>query len=368
MFAEEYGGAIKLFGGEPLLRPHVVRAAMEEARRHAAIRWVYLSTNGLGAHRGLAPLPEGLPKGILTISLDGRPEDHRAERVAVNSAVPDAYDHVVSLKDKLLRTPRVVITQTIAPERAVNADANLAHLLELGFWRFNFLPGYYIPWTIEQVDDLEQAFQQMSERIQARWRQGDKDLRPQPVHVGTHAILQHRLRRRRRPDNPSVECWPLRCSRSPSKSDGGGVARRTTVAGPAPRANRARQSNPGEQSRPSRARLHSYGRRQAERLLSRTVPALGRLKAARERRMSEDTQISELGLAEDATPWIGPNGKVMERLELHLTYTRPERCVFCSEADRMKRYKQFPVTWGHHRNHPEDSRRAWGEGGPSHRW
>ena len=39
---------------------------------------------------------------------------------------------------QLLRTPRVVITQTIAPERAVNADANLAHLLELGFWRFNF--------------------------------------------------------------------------------------------------------------------------------------------------------------------------------------------------------------------------------------
>lgn len=62
--------------------------------------------------------------------------------------------------------------------------------------------------------------------------------------------------------------------------------------------------------------------------------------------MIEDTQISELGLAEGSTPWIGPNGKIMERLELHLTYTCPERCVFCSEADRMKRYKQFPVTWG----------------------
>ena len=48
--------------------------------------------------------------------------------------------------------------------------------------------------------------------------------------------------------------------------------------------------------------------------------------------MSEDTQISELGLAEGATPWIGPNGKIMERLELHLTYTCPERCVFCSEG------------------------------------
>lgn len=45
-------------------------------------------------------------------------------------------------------------------------------------------------------------------------------------------------------------------------------------------------------------------------------------------------------------PWIGPHGQVMERLELHLTYTCPERCQFCSEEHRMQRYKQFPVTWG----------------------
>ena len=59
-----------------------------------------------------------------------------------------------------------------------------------------------------------------------------------------------------------------------------------------------------------------------------------------------ETQVSELDLPKDATPWIGPNGVVMERLELHLTYTCPERCVFCSEAGRMRDYKAFPVTWG----------------------
>lgn len=45
-------------------------------------------------------------------------------------------------------------------------------------------------------------------------------------------------------------------------------------------------------------------------------------------------------------PWIGPLGQRMERLELHLTYTCPERCGFCSEDHRMKRYRQFPVTFG----------------------
>ena len=48
----------------------------------------------------------------------------------------------------------------------------------------------------------------------------------------------------------------------------------------------------------------------------------------------------------NATPWVGPNGQVMERLELHLTYSCPERCVFCSEETRMNKYRKFPVTWG----------------------
>ena len=45
-------------------------------------------------------------------------------------------------------------------------------------------------------------------------------------------------------------------------------------------------------------------------------------------------------------PWIGPQGQVMKRLELHLTYTCPERCVFCSEEHRMQSYRPFQVTWG----------------------
>ena len=46
------------------------------------------------------------------------------------------------------------------------------------------------------------------------------------------------------------------------------------------------------------------------------------------------------------TPWIGPHGRLMERLELHITYTCPERCVFCSEEHRMQAYKPYQVTFG----------------------
>jgi len=45
------------------------------------------------------------------------------------------------------------------------------------------------------------------------------------------------------------------------------------------------------------------------------------------------------------TPWIGPHGKSIAWLELHLTYTCPERCVFCSEEHRMQEFKRFPVTF-----------------------
>ncbi len=45
-------------------------------------------------------------------------------------------------------------------------------------------------------------------------------------------------------------------------------------------------------------------------------------------------------------PWVGPEGQVMRRLELHLTYHCPERCLFCSEEHRMVGFSRFPVTWG----------------------
>ena len=51
-------------------------------------------------------------------------------------------------------------------------------------------------------------------------------------------------------------------------------------------------------------------------------------------------------VATTSAPWVGPQGQVMERLELHLTYHCPERCVFCSEDHRMAAFRDYPVSWG----------------------
>ena len=77
LFAERYGGGdIKLFGGEPLLVPDVVRAAFDEALHHDAIGKVYLSTNGLGLDAEWIDYLRTYPKAVLTLSMDGKPEDH----------------------------------------------------------------------------------------------------------------------------------------------------------------------------------------------------------------------------------------------------------------------------------------------------
>lgn len=174
LFVDRYGGGdIKLFGGEPLLEENAVRAAFLAARDNPGIRRVYLSTNGLRLNRDWLAFLADQPKGILTISMDGAPEDHRRFRRAL-PGVPDAYSHIVSLLDVLHRTPRVVITQTVAPAAARNALENFDHLRSLGFRRFNLLPGYYLPWRPEQLAHLDRGLAGIGQRFREAWAQGDR--------------------------------------------------------------------------------------------------------------------------------------------------------------------------------------------------
>ena len=162
------GGDIKLFGGEPLLVPDVVRAVIAEAADRDGIRRVYLSTNGLGLDADWLALVRQHPKLVLTVSLDGRPDDHRAHRRALPQ-VADVYSHVTSILPELLRTPRVVVTQTIAPATAHAAHDNFGHLLGMGFRRFNLLPGYYLPWKDAQLAALKGGFESIAQTIRQRW-------------------------------------------------------------------------------------------------------------------------------------------------------------------------------------------------------
>lgn len=174
LFVDRFGGGtIKLFGGEPLLAPDTVRAVLEHARDIPQIKRVYLSTNGLGLTPEWLTFLRQYPKAVLTISLDGKPEDNRNFRRALDG-VADAYDHVVGLMPEIRKTPRVVVTQTIAPTVGGRAGENFAHLYELGFWRFNLLPGYYIPWTEKRLDELRAGFEDIRRFILDKWRNDER--------------------------------------------------------------------------------------------------------------------------------------------------------------------------------------------------
>ncbi len=47
-----------------------------------------------------------------------------------------------------------------------------------------------------------------------------------------------------------------------------------------------------------------------------------------------------------AQPWIGPQGQQARRLEMHLSTACSQRCLFCSESERMAAFRPYPVTWG----------------------
>jgi MoaA/NifB/PqqE/SkfB family radical SAM enzyme len=346
LFAEKYGGGdIKIFGGEPLLVPQVVRAAMQAAAREPSIRRVYISTNGLGLNDEWLDWIASEPKALLTVSMDGAPADHRRFRKAL-PGVADAYDHLLTLMPRLTSTPRVVITQTIPPATAHRAAENFEHLLSLGLRRFNLLPGYFLPWREDQLAALHASFDKIGERIRGLWASGEylylRNLfvwAPTPffntglvvdsdesIHSSNVVLSgkleelgsQTRLGTLSEPpeeatlDASAAATWDLLQQELPPK-----IVESTKAAD-------AALSQFVESLYPSWARWKKARKKDRERAAFEAQPLLER-----------DPQ---------ERPWLGPEGQVMKRLELHVTYSCPERCVFCSEDHRMAAFRSFPVT------------------------
>ena len=167
LFVERHGGGdLKIFGGEPLLVPDVVRAIIKHAP--PSVR-VFLSTNGKNLDEGWIRFLHVNPGVTLTVSMDGRAKDHDTLRRG-----EPTHDRLVALLPHLLRLPRFVVTQTIAPSMARNAAVNFRYLRKLGVRRFNLLPGYYLPWKPEQLAALEENFSAIAGEFEKAWAKHDR--------------------------------------------------------------------------------------------------------------------------------------------------------------------------------------------------
>lgn len=160
------GGEVKLFGGEPLLVPDVVEAVIRRAPPEVR---VYLSTNALHLDDRWIALLHEHPGVTLTVSLDGAARDHDGLRRGEPS-----HAHVAALLPRLLRLPRFVVTQTIAPSTASRAAANFRALRALGVTRFNLLPGYFLPWRPAQLDALNAAFHEIAAEFEQAWARDER--------------------------------------------------------------------------------------------------------------------------------------------------------------------------------------------------
>lgn len=122
---------VKLFGGEPLLRPDLVTRAINRLTTLAPGAAVELPTHG-----------GGLP--AVTALLARHPE------VEVFASLPNPL---------AARLPGAVHNFLITPGEAPAAAARrLALARRLGFSRFNFLPAYFVLWTPVQLKGLAAAF------------------------------------------------------------------------------------------------------------------------------------------------------------------------------------------------------------------
>lgn len=132
---------VKLFGGEPLLRPDLVKRALARLAALAPGTAVELPTHGGGL-----PAVSGL--------LARRPE------VEVFVSRPDPL---------AARMPGVVHNFLLVPgEAPATAVRRLASARRLGFSRFNFLPAYFVLWTPAQLTQLAVVFQALR-LVLERW-------------------------------------------------------------------------------------------------------------------------------------------------------------------------------------------------------
>ncbi len=173
LFRARYdGGVIKLFGGEPLLRPDIVEAVIRHVSDVSNVS-VMLSTNGTRFDEGILDLLRANPRVILTLSMDGTPRDHDGLRRPLPGEAP-SFAAIEAWLPELLRLPRFVVTQTIAPSTAARAAANFRALRGMGVWRFNLLPGYYLPWNAGQLAALDESFAAIGTEFEQAWAGGDR--------------------------------------------------------------------------------------------------------------------------------------------------------------------------------------------------
>ena len=302
-FGERGGRRVRLTGGEPTRRWDTVEAVLAEVDRLRAQGrefTVELCTNGRSLDAGRRATLDA-PWTHVTVSVDGLPD---VQRAAGRTPLPALA--------ALLSASTTRVTQTLAPGMAHRALDGLIHLWELGARRFNVLPVYYTRWRAAELRHLQEALAGMADFLRPRVAEGrarvrnlnrrgsvplfadDLTLDVDGTFYRTNLVLADRFTR---PLLPELRVDPA-------------------APAPVPRD------------------LHTR--------LEALLP-----KAVRRSNRRVDAALDRFVVALRASPPRPPRPEPRRRptrLEFHLSYTCDNDCVFCSEADRLRRWRASPVT------------------------
>ncbi|MBI5881570.1 MAG: radical SAM protein [Elusimicrobia bacterium] len=125
-------GQIKLFGGEPLVRPDLVRRAVLSAKALGLKGGILLSTHG----------------GLLDDAMVRFLRRHPEVEVAFGRPSPKAG-----------RLPKASLNFVLEPgQKAEKVLSRVRDALALGYRSFNFLPVYFIAWKRGELAELGRSF------------------------------------------------------------------------------------------------------------------------------------------------------------------------------------------------------------------
>ncbi len=307
------GTRVRVTGGEPsLVWPTVLSVIEEVASLRAAggDLQLELCSNGLGLDETQIRLLDQ-PWIHLVVSVDGTPTTQRSSGRA----------HIPRL-EQLLALDNLWVTQTIPPDQAGGSLDNFLYLWALGARRFNLLPVYYRPWSAGQLRALDEGLQGIAEYLAPRLRDGEVQLR--------------NLERR-----GSV---PLFNDDTCMDADGR-LYRTNLVLADSMTGPLLAELRGGPEAPPLPPDL----RRRLEALLPAKVRrSNGQVDACLRRFVATASAAPRPRAGRGRGPTTSGAGRAARvrprRLEFHLSYTCTNRCVFCSEADRLERWCDHPVS------------------------
>jgi MoaA/NifB/PqqE/SkfB family radical SAM enzyme len=304
--ANRGGGLVRLTGGEPTLNWKTVTAALDEveaARERGTPMSAEVCTNGTKLGRGRVERLDR-PWVRVVLSLDGpRAAQEASGRVGIGNL------------DRLRSLPGLMVTQTIAPGQAGLVLDNFLHLWQRGIRRFNFLPVYYVRWPASALKDLAGGLGAVAGFLAPRLGRDGVDVRN--LHRSGAVPLFN--------DDVTL--------------DADGTWYRTNLA----MADRITHPLLASLKADDVSSVPDVPPDLRDRLEGLLDAGVRRSNRAVDRALDGFVASLRQGAPPPVRPRRGARGRP-ERLEFHISYECPNRCVFCSEAHRLERWQDEPVS------------------------